>query len=1333
MNRYLTRYIQLLLCLLLALPAAAQYKSIHRLDVTDGLSQNTINSIYQDERNYIWFGTRNGLNIYNGTHFTTFKNQKDNPASLPSSEVKQITGNLDGQVFIRTGNGAVLRVKVGARAYEQLIRAEATTMCHADGALYVACSHVIWRFPDEGGQEEYYTFEDKRNVVSAMEKVKGKLFIGTTRKGLYSLSDTGLLEHLIPEGYVTNVMEDSFGEIWATFQEGIGLVRFTPEGRFVYRHSDTDPSSLNSDRVQTCCEDLDGNIWIGTYDGLSIFDRKTGTISRYDNPYVSDNSIISLMTDHQGTVWAGTYYLGVWYFNPYDQLYDVFHVANDHRSGLNSEVVGDMVEDVDGSVWIATAGGGLNHYIKSEERFEYYTEEDGLLSDNLKCLYLDKDRRKIWMGTHMGGLSVLDIRTRKIRNYTHQDGKAWTLPSNVVRDIIPYGEELLLAAKGGIVLFDRTSGRCRPFFDNPDYQKVTRYSSQLLMDKQHNLWILHTSNGAFRYDTETGQMNVFQNNKFVPGGISPGRINAISEDSQGRIWFCNNQNGLDMFDYTTGIFRNFDVKSSRLSSNTLYAVAELSPDRLVVTTDNGYSILMIERNSSLNFQNNRSIPLVSANENSLLSASDGTVYIGGMNGMLAFNWAKTALPRKNYEIRPYLLRLDGEPVHVQDGTEVLDTDLSVAEKIVIPPGVSSMSLEYAITDYLPYANDEFYYRLEGFSSIWHRLDESHVVSFTNLNPGKYRLVVESFGEAGEALKSHSLEVVVRTPFYKTTVAYLLYTLLICIVLYLIIGNYNNRIRLQEAVKYEKKHTQEVEELNQYKLRFFTNISHEFRTPLSVIIAQMELMMDKYHDNMSIYIPLNRIYRCCVQLKYLVSELLDFRKQEQGYMKLKVQALDLVGFVHEQYLNFQAYAHQKGIHYKFVKVSDDITVWFDPKQLQKVVNNLIFNAFKHVDQKGKILVSVNRDESHVLIDIVNTGEGIKMDEVDKIFNRFYQIDTKDSVGAGTGIGLALSKGIVELHKGEIKVFSEPGKETTFRVILPLGNAHFSADELVENENHLPQVDQSSLCTAGLDHPTGNVDTTSPDCKNGSILIVEDDASLKDILIQLFEPFYHVCSAADGREGLEKMKEEPVDLVISDIMMPVMDGLEFCREIKTNEVLSHIPVILLTARTDESQKLEGLKYGADDYIVKPFSSRELVSRCNNLINSRRLLKNKFAREEKDDPVDLVVANNTKDLEFVNRAREIVKEHLSESDFRLEDLARELGVSRTKLFTRLRTIQNQTPMEFIVDVHLAEAAQMLKNDLELNISEVSAKAGFSSPKFFRKSFKEKYGMTPLDYRKG
>ena len=553
-------------------------------------------------------------------------------------------------------------------------------------------------------------------------------------------------------------------------------------------------------------------------------------------------------------------------------------------------------------------------------------------------------------------------------------------------------------------------------------------------------------------------------------------------------------------------------------------------------------------------------------------------------------------------------------------------------------------------------------------------------------------------------------------------------------LFYLIQNYNARIKLRESLKYEQKHIEDIEALNQSKLRFFTNISHEFRTPLTLIVGQVETLLQMQTFTPSVYNKVLAIYKNSIQLRELITELLDFRKQEQGHMKIKVSKHNLVEFLYENYLLFLEYASSKQINFNFNKQKTDIEVWYDQKQMQKVVNNLLSNALKHTQAEDTISIHVYQEENQAMIEIKDTGAGIPAAEIDKIFNRFYQTEQLNSLNtqAGTGIGLALTKGIIELHHGSIRVESEVGKGSRFIITLLLGNEHFNKEQIAtEDDKSSIQETQAVVPVSPIMPEEKWEEAQKQQMEDAKMLIVEDNESIKQMLVDIFKTFYQISTASDGVEALEMIKKDMPSIVLSDVVMPRMSGTELCKQLKSDFNTCHIPVVLLTARTAIEHNIEGLKIGADDYITKPFNTALLVSRCNNLVNSRRLLQEKFSKQPQ--AFAQILATNPMDKEMLDRAMDIIEKHLDDSDFNVNIFAREMGMARTNLFTKLKAITGQTPNDFILSIRLKKGAVMLKNNPELNITEISDRIGFSSSRYFSKCFKEMYHVSPLAYRKG
>mgnify|MGYP000814279693 CR=1 FL=1 len=641
------------------------------------------------------------------------------------------------------------------------------------------------------------------------------------------------------------------------------------------------------------------------------------------------------------------------------------------------------------------------------------------------------------------------------------------------------------------------------------------------------------------------------------------------------------------------------------------------------------------------------------------------------------------------------------------------------------------SIEYATSNFIPANRNEIVYRLEGFSDEWNHTDRKQtLITYTNLNPGKYTLVIKSDGDGIEEAR---LLIRVLPPWYETWWAYLIYTICTVSLLWYLIQNYNSRIKLRESLKYEKKHIEDLEALNQSKLRFFTNISHEFRTPLTLIVGQVETLLQVQTFTPNIYHKILGIYKNSLQLRELITELLDFRKQEQGHMKIKVSRHNLVNFLYENYLLFLEYASSKQINFKFNKQSDDIEVWYDQKQMQKVVNNLLSNALKHTKAEDTISINVSQEDKYVIIEIKDTGTGIAAAEIDKIFDRFYQTERLDSLntGAGTGIGLALTKGIIELHHGTIRVESEPGKGSRFIITLKSGNQHFTEEHIIRDntDTNIQQQPETIVPTVEILPDSEWKEEDNKRIEDAKMLIVEDNESIKQMLAGIFETFYQVTTASDGVEALDIIQKDMPSIILSDVVMPRMSGTELCKQVKTDFNTCHIPVVLLTARTAVEHNIEGLKIGADDYITKPFNTNLLISRCNNLVNSRRLLQEKFSKQPQ--AFAQMLATNPMDKEMLDRAMAIIEQHLDNTDFNVNIFAREMGMARTNLFTKLKAVTGQTPNDFILSIRLKKGAVMLRNNPELNITEISDKVGFSSSRYFSKCFKQRFGMTPTEYK--
>ena len=713
---------------------------------------------------------------------------------------------------------------------------------------------------------------------------------------------------------------------------------------------------------------------------------------------------------------------------------------------------------------------------------------------------------------------------------------------------------------------------------------------------------------------------------------------------------------------------------------------------------------------------------------------NGTLFISGTNGLALFQKQSLyALPSKN------LLNFDklfifNEEICPNDQSGILTDILAKTSDIYLSYKQNNITVEFASFNYNNDRNRLFEYRLEGFDKAWTQTTGT-TITYTNLPPGEYILRARPLAGKENLDEEVHLNIHVSAPFYATVWAYFFYLLCLLGVMIAFIRFKTRQAALKSSLEFERKEKERIEELNQVKLRFFTNISHEFRTPLTLILGQIEVLM-QMDLGTTIYNRILRIYKNAWHMRNLISELLDFRKQEQGYLKLKVEEQNLVTFTRQIYMCFYEYAQKKEITYRFDNVEETISVWFDSKQLQKVIFNLLSNAFKYTPNKGSIRVEVRMLASQAIVSVCDTGVGIPEEHISKIFERFYQTDNSSSFTLGTGIGLALAKGIMNMHHGKIDVESTVGKGTKFTLSLPLGNRHFSDEEMATVESResviiseaVPMLPFEQIMD--VEEEKTKVQENIKEEDKPIILLVDDNEELLSMLEDLFLPTYKVYIAHDGREGLEMARQIQPDLIISDVMMPEMSGKELCYKIKTNVELSHISVVLLTAQTSVEYVVEGLMFGADDYVTKPFNVKVLIARCNNLIkNKKRLIAHYAGKTITESPVTEAI--NERDKELLAKCVNIIKENFENPAFDVTALASELCVGRSKLYMQFKQMTGLTPNEFILKIKLDEAMSLLKNHPELNISEISIRLGFSSPRYFSKSFKAFFGVAPQTVR--
>ena len=1308
---------------LFCMTASGQQMSFSSLTTADGLSHITVNDIYIDEYGMVWIATADGLNRYNGYSIDTFYSERNNSSSLPNSRVRRITGDGKGHIWLLCQQ-SVVELDLYSMKFKTLLSSGAVNdiFYHKENdCLYAGINRKVRSWDPVSRKFINETDLIVSSNILKMSFVGEYVYVGTYDKGVWRINlNNNSHECIIKSLQATDIFEDSKGNVWICTMQG-GLYLFGADGvNRVFTHDVNNPSGITSDFIRCCCEDDSGRLWIGTDVGLSCYDPEADKFMNYNsNPSsgITHPSVWCSVKDAQGNIWIGTYYGGVNYFNPEHEVYKTYSRSDSKDRALSNNVVGPMIEDKHGILWIATEGGGLNRLDRSTGKIEYVTTlNSDLSSDNIQSLYYDESKDIIWIGTHLRDLNRLDIRTGKVKSYNDRQAK-YSSQARTIKDIEPCGDLLLLATHEGIYEFDPSTGSRKKMSWEKELKDIIKGVSSLYVDSKDNLWIAVDNVGVLCHDISSGK-----NTMFTPSGegtLSGKNVSSIIEDDNGRIWFATSPFGIDVYDPETETFTNYDTGNSGMISNRTYTfIRSVTSSNILFSNSDGVCSFDPLTRNFINYDKASGLPVNDVNDNSLYITRDSTIFLGSVHGLLSFKEGTQSQVIKPYNITISRLIVDGNEVLPGDKTGILNTSMSSTSSITLNSDVNMFNIEFAASNYLLMNKSDIQYRLEGFSREWNTIHGLNRITYSKLPPGNYRLVIRPVSHGEMICPPASLNIKVKAPWFMSWYAFVTWFLLFFVVLYVLLRVYLNSMLLRQSVEYEKMKNHDIEELNHAKLQFFSNISHEIRTPLTVIIAQVENLMQYKEFTPSIYNKILSIYQNGVQLRGLITELLEFRKQEQGEMKIYVAPHDIIKLATEFYLVFEEFAISRQITFNMVKQVEHLEVWYDSIQMQKVFRNLISNALKYTDSGGEVNFYLGKTENEMVFRISDTGCGIPDSEIDKIFKNFYRIDRIESKGQdGAGIGLALAKGIVEQHHGKISVQSVVGKGTIFTVTLPLGNSHFKPEQFapVTSPPEKPVLSEEQ----GIHVKK----------KSKTMLVVDDNESIRSLLADIFSPFYNILLASDGEEAWEIVQNELPDIVVSDVLMPKLPGTELCRRIKAEAATCHIPVVLLTARMDVEQNIEGILIGADDYIAKPFNTKFLVSRCNNLVNSRILLQEKFSQSP--DMHSKMLATNALDQKLIDKATEIIEANIENVEFNINDFAHEMAMSRTNLFKKMKAITGQTPNDFIMTIRLKKGAYLLRNNPDLSIADIADCTGFASSKYFSKCFTEMYKKRPSAYR--
>lgn len=1305
---------------------AEQFRFIN-FEIEDGLSSNTVRSILQDSHGFMWFGTENGLNRFDGYTFKTYFNNPNDSTSLGNNYVYALFEDKKGILWIGTDDGVYLYNPMKEEFSFFAVQTEMgiTIQSHIytikedkNGNLWFAThGQGIFIYNPNNGQLTQYVSEGKENtldsnrVTTLLIDGKGNIWASTslksdhiylfdTQKNQFTRftlqTDTQFSVHIIKE--------DHYGNLWlGTWENGIYKVDKRSGKVETYLH----PTSSHGVRhIHEVTEYEPGILLIGSDDGLTYFNTHTNeiiqmTATEFNDGSLSNKFIYPVFRDKEGGLWVGTYYGGVNYCAPHkDNIEGYAH--SKYKNSVNGNIISKFCEDTDGNIWIGTDDGGLSHFNVGTKTFTNYMPEPGknsLSYHNIHALFLDNN--KLWIGTYTGGLNVLDLKTGQFKLYETDPNDEHSLDrSNSIYSIFKDKEgNLWLGSMNMILRYNKET-------DNFSRIRNTEITTiDIIQDKEGCLWFGTWGKGIFRYNPQTDEWKQLVHNTKDKNTIPNNQINCFCLDDNDRLWI-GTDDGLCYYSFSDSTFTrvslsipNITIRNIIKERNTLWIAT--ANGLVTYNPDSGDTHTLLKKDGLQSNQFNIKAGLLS---------SSGYLYLGTTNG---FNIIDPRFVFENKYIPPVVitnLQIFNQNVTIsEDG--ILNKSIVYADEIGLNYKQNVFSIEYAALSYSVPSKNMYKYKLEGFDKDWNIVGNQRKATYTNLPAGKYVFrVIASNNDGGWNDQGASLAITIHPPFWKTRLAYALYVLFLLGAIGTLYYIMRKRTEQRHNQRLQELRVENEKELHDAKINFFTLIAHEIRTPVSLIIGPLEKIMDSaYTFPQVIEDDLKIINRNSQRLLALVNQLLDFRKAEKGIFIINFSEQNIYELLQNIYDRFKPVAEQKGITFTLDTDNKELFAVIDTEAITKVISNLLTNALKYA--RNKIKIKCTSNNGYVIIKVTDNGRGIEENEQKSIFRPFYQI--AQSHKPGTGLGLSLVKSLVDAHKGMVEVDSIPGQFTTFTITIPKEQQDFTPAS-VKNENI-------------ADLPVSEPDNDDTSLAKPTLLIVDDNADVRDFLSDSFKATYSILLAKNGKEGLELLKQEAADLIISDVMMPVMDGIEFCKELKENVLYSHIPFILLTAKTDNDSKVTGIKIGADAYIEKPFSLQVLRAQIENLLESRKKLRKKFS-EMPFVPLGSVAVNKA-DEQFLNRLNEIIEKNISNMDFSIDLMAEQLCISRSGLFSKIKTLVEMTPNELIQLVRLKKAAELLSTR-KYRINEICYQVGFNNPSYFSRCFQKQFGVLPKDF---
>lgn len=1310
----------------LTTPTFAKQFYFKKYQVEKGLSHNTVWCILQDSYGFMWFGTSDGLNRFDGQKFKVFRNEIQDINSLGNNSVQTLFENDDRNIWIGTSSGIYIYTRSNNHfkhfdkktKYDVSISSEVKKIIKTQkGQIWIATLGQGIFIYDPQTDDLKQNSQYSPFVWDICEDESHTIYSSTLQEGLICFDQNGkqieiftsFLNKKDLSNLKINCIQNIEDKIWFSVGTNNLCVLDTKTKNITSYNSE----GQNIGTIRSITEYSDRELLIGSDNGLYIFNIFEGKFFRVDDPLdprsLSDQSIYAILKDAEGGIWISTYLGGVNYLAQQTKIFEYYYPT--YNPNLSSgKVISQFCEDDDRNIWIGSQDG-LKFLNNKTQRLESHTISGRMQKLDIRSLLLENNN--LWVGTYSEGLKVINLKTNKLSEYHHTRESNQTICSN---DVLS-----LYKDRKGDIYVGTTWGLCRYNKDRDNFETLNFVGTMtsvfdILEDKNGYLWIATYNSGVFKYNSTKKQWKHYSHDETSSNSISSNSIITIFEDSEGKIWFGTNGGGLCYFDNKDESFTDFDPQNQILPNKVIYSIEEDNGRNFWISSNAG--LLRINPTNKTNrklFTQEDGLQSNQFNFKASLKSSTGKLYFGGINGFNAFY--PNDFKENNYIPPVYVVDIRLYNTDENRSKELLNLTepIYLAKKISLPYDNNSIIIEFDALSYEKPDRNKYKYTLDGFDRDWVNSENSNIASYTNLPPGEYTFKVKGSNNDNKwNEEGASIQITILPPWWRSTLAYLVYALCVVVILYMILKYMIYKSSKKFKRELEEYQIEKENEVYQSKINFFINLVHEIRTPLSLIRLPLEKLSEKQIEDVQTSKYFTIINKNFNYLLHIVNQLLDFQKVESKNSKLELKEINVNHLLQDTYNQFVHSAELSHIKLNLSLPEEKVSTFVDQEKIVKIVNNLLSNALKFA--KSRIDISLHPFKNRFEIQIADDGPGIPDLEKDKVFEAFYQSNGNGNTSTGTGIGLAFSKMLAENHKGTLSLNNNEWNGSSFILSIP---TEYSDEELSQIE-----FNNDILDTQVLSSPIISKDNDFKKCK---VLLVEDNIDLLNLVEDSLNPYFTVLKSENGKEALKILSKDSIDIIVSDIMMPEMDGLELSKAIKSDINFSHIPVILLTAKTTMDSKIEGLEYGADVYIEKPFSVKYLHKQIENLLKLKQTYQKMITTYPSPAMVDISISK--KDQEFIEKLHDEIENHIAELDFSIDNIAETMFLSRSSFYRKIKSITGMSPNEYLKVFRLNKAAELLLQN-EYSISEICDQVAFSSSSYFAKCFKAQFGVLPKDY---